>query len=223
MRFTFALPLSILAALVCLPPAAMSQSMRVKDLGVGKLLVAPRDCPDPHFAKTVILLVQLDPKGTLGLMVNHPTTVSISRALDQLKGANHRSDPIYLGGPVEVSNVFALLRTSSRPDDALRVVGDVYFVASRPVLEKTLAAGAGPGEFHAYLGYCGWGAGQLEKEMGLGAWYVFDGDSKLVFDSEPDSLWTRLIARIELKVERRPSEDVKRPPAAVEAWENASR
>jgi len=147
-------------------------------------------------------------------MINHPAKVPISRALGQLKAAKNRSDPIYLGGPVEASMVLALLRARNQPDDARRVVGDVYMISTRPLLEKTLAAGTGPSEFHACVGYCGWGAGQLEKEMKLGVWYIFDGDAKLVFDSDPDSVWSRLIARIELKVERW------RPPAG-QGWEKA--
>ena len=195
MRLKFALPLSIILAVLCLPWVVAAQSKRVKDLGVGKLLVASREFPDPIFAKTVVLLVQFDEDGTVGLIINHRTKVPISRALDQLKAANHRSDPVYLGGPVDLAAVLALLRASSKPDQAPRVVGDVYLVSTRPLLEKTLASGPGPGEFHAFVGYCGWAPGQLENEMKLGVWYVFDGDAKLVFDSDPDSLWTRLVAR----------------------------
>jgi len=200
MRFKFALSVSMIAAGLCLPLVVAAQSMRVKDLAVGKLLVAPRECPDPNFAQTVILLVQFDQDGTLGLVINHRTKVPISRALAQVKAANNRSDPIYFGGPVEVATVLALLRASSRPEEARRVVGDVYLVSTRPLLEKTLAAGTGSGEFHAYVGYCGWSAGQLEHEMNLGAWYIFTGDANLVFDSNPDSVWSRLVARTEQKV-----------------------
>jgi putative transcriptional regulator len=203
MRFKFAVPLSIIAAVLCLPPIVAAQSMRVKDLGVGKLLVAPRHCPDPSFAKTVVLLVEFDEDSALGLIINHRTKVPISRALDQLKAANNRSDPVYVGGPVDVAGVLALLRTSSRPDGSRRVVGDVYLVSTRLLLEKTLAAGTGPGEFHAYVGYCGWGSGQLENEMNLGAWYIFDGDANLIFDSDPDSVWSRLVARTDQKFARR--------------------
>ena len=51
MGFKCALPVSIVAAVMCLPPVASAQSKQIKDLGVGKLLVAPRDCPDPNFAR----------------------------------------------------------------------------------------------------------------------------------------------------------------------------
>lgn len=206
MGFKCALPVSIVAAVMCLPPVASAQSKQIKDLGVGKLLVAPRDCPDPNFAKAVVLLVQFDEDGAVGLMINHRTNVPLSRALDQVKAATGRSDPIYLGGPVDVSTVMALLRTASKPNDARRVAGDVYLVSTRVLLEKTLAAGTGPGEFHAYVGYCGWGAGQLQNETNLGAWLIFEGSAKLAFDSDPESVWSRLIARTEQRVARGPAQ-----------------
>ncbi len=207
MRFKFAFALSIAAAVLCLPTIVAAQSMRARDLGVGKLLVAPRQSPDPNFAKTVILLVEFDGESALGLMINRRTRLPISRALEQLKEANKRSDPVYFGGPVDVAAVRGLIRAASKPEESRRIMGDVYLVSTRLPLEKTLAAGTGAGEFHAYLGYCGWGAGQLENEMNLGVWYIFDGDAKLVFDSDPDSLWSRLIARTEQKFARR------QPPA----------
>ncbi len=201
MRCKSALSLSILAAMLCLP-GAVAQSKRVKDLGVGKLLVAPRDAPDPTFAKTVVLLVSLDEDGTVGLVINRRTKVPISKALEQLKAANNRSDPVYVGGPVNMAAVLALLRSTIRPDEAQRVMGDVYLVSTRPLLEKALAAGTGPDEFRAFVGYCGWAAGQLENEVNLGAWYIFDADTKMVFDADPDSLWSRLVARTEQRFVR---------------------
>ena len=200
MKFQCALPVLVVGVGLCLPPVAPAQSKQVRDLGLGKILVAPRDCPDPNFAKAVVLLVQFDEDGAVGLMINHPTDVPLSRALNQVKAANGRSDPIYLGGPVDVSTVMALLRAGSKPNDARRVVGDVYLVSTRGLLEKTLAAGTGPGGFRAYVGYCGWGAGQLQNETNLGAWLIFDGSARLAFDSEPESVWSRLIARTEQRV-----------------------
>ena len=181
---------------------APAQSMRVKDLAVGKLLVAPRNAPDPSFAQTVILLVQRDGHSAVGLMVNRRTKMPISRALEEWKPAKGKPDPVYMGGPVELDGAMALLRLASKPGDAAHVVGDVYLASSRTLMEKALSAGTDPGEFRVYLGYCGWGPGQLENEVGLGVWYIFSGTPGLVFDSDPASLWSRLIARTEQQIVR---------------------
>ena len=79
-----------------------------KNLGVGKLLVASRGLGDPHFAGTVILLVHYDENGVVGLILNRRTDVPLSQVLD-LKAAKDRSDPVYLGGPVEPSAAVCLV------------------------------------------------------------------------------------------------------------------
>jgi putative transcriptional regulator len=201
MRFQWLLFLPAVTVL-CLPPVLDAQSKRVNDLAAGRLLVAPRECPDPSFAKTVILLVTFDRDGAMGLIINHRTTVPISRALEKLSAASHRSDPMYVGGPVDLSSVFGLFRSTGKPDEAHHVLGDVYLISTRALLEKTLAGTLGPDQFHAYAGYCGWGAGQLQSEMERGGWYIFGGDSSWVFDSAPGSVWDRLIVRTEQNIAR---------------------
>jgi putative transcriptional regulator len=194
--------ISVVAAVLCIPPLAVTQSQRVTDLGVGKVLVAPRDAPDPSFAEAVILVAQLDKNGALGLMINRRTRVPLSRVLDKFKAASNRSDPAYLGGPVDLAVVLALLRTATSPDNTPPVMPGTYLVSTRSALERTLAAGAGPREFHVYVGYCGWGPGQLENEIKARAWYIFTGDADLVFDSDPGTLWSRLIDRSEQRFAR---------------------
>jgi putative AlgH/UPF0301 family transcriptional regulator len=191
-----------IAAVLSASLNAPAQSMRVKDLALGKLLVAPRNAPDPRFAGTVILLVQYDRQSAVGLMVNRRTETPISRALQEWKLAKQKSDPVYSGGPMEVNGVLALLRLATKPGDAAHVVGDVYVASSRSLVKKALTAGTGPGAFRIYLGYCGWGPGQLENEVELGVWYIFSGNAGLVFDSDPASLWSRLIVRTEQRIVR---------------------
>jgi len=182
---------------------ASAQSTREGDLGIGKILVASRDLSDPAFAESVILLIHYDEGGTVGLMVNRRTEVPISRALRDLKVGGDRSDPVYRGGPVESSNVLALLRARVQPDDAAPVFGDVYLVSTKALLGTTLAKGAGPDEFRVYLGYCGWSRGQLEREVRQGAWQIFNRNADLVFDPDPKSLWRRLMSRSDQNVAKR--------------------
>jgi putative transcriptional regulator len=180
----------------CVPAFCQSD-----DLAVGRLLVASRDLGDPSFAKTVILLVHYsEGQGAVGLVLNKRTDVPISRVFHDLKEASGRKDPVYIGGPVELNSVLALLKSASKPDGADKVFGDVYLIGNKDLLAKTLASSAEATVFHTYIGYAGWGAGQLEHEVELGAWHIMPADAGIVFHADPDSVWERLIHRTETQI-----------------------
>jgi len=185
--------------------AAFAQS---GDLEVGKFLVASRDLGDPNFAQSVILLVHYsEDQGAVGLMINRATDVPISRVFQDLKEARGRKDPVYVGGPVDLNSVLALLKTSGKPDNAERVFGNVYLISKKDALQAALASSADATAFHTYVGYAGWGAGQLEHEVELGAWHIMPADAANVFHADPDSVWPRLIRRTETQVARRTAVD----------------
>jgi putative transcriptional regulator len=177
----------------------VAQSTRQEDLGKGKFLVTPREAPDPAFAESVILLVQYDHNGAVGLMVNHQTTVPISRALSDVKNASLRSDPMFVGGPVQRGSVMALVRSDAPVAETQRVFERLYFALSAQGLEQALASKKPAGELRVYAGYCGWASGQLENEVEMGGWYIFDRNADVVFDSDPATLWSRLIEKTELR------------------------
>ena len=176
------------------------QSKDVKDLGVGNLLVANRNLADPNFAETVVLLIHYDSEGVVGLIVNRRTNVPISRVLEEPKAAKDLSDPIYLGGPVEAPTVFALLESPARLEGAEHIFGSVHMISKKDLFEKTISARPAPGFFHVYLGYAGWDTVQLRKEVELGAWFIFPADARTVFSSNPDSVWSQMIQKTELKL-----------------------
>lgn len=174
------------------------QSQNPKDIGTGKLLVASRTLGDPNFVETVILLVRCDSDGVVGLVLNRRTNVALSQVLD-LEAAKKRSDPVYLGGPVETPAVFALLRSKAKLDGAEPVFSGVYLISTKTSFEKALSGQPDPGSFHVYLGYAGWNNDQLRMELRLGSWFIFQGDAKTVFDADPDSLWRQMIQKTEFQ------------------------
>jgi putative transcriptional regulator len=166
------------------------------DVAPGRFLVASRQLSDPNFAETVVLILHHDRTGTGGLIINRQSEKPLSESID-LAEAKGRNDHVYSGGPVARSGLRALIRSAKKPDESRPVFGDVYVVTSRTVLQRALAANDA---VRVYLGYCGWAAGQLERELLAGAWHVMPADSRLIFDPDPESVWQRLISRTELRM-----------------------
>ena len=178
----------------------MQADAPAKHLAPGKILVARRSLEDPNFAETVIVLVQYDEDGTLGLIVNRQTTLPVSRLARDLESAKGRTEPLYRGGPVAVSGLMGLIRTTAKLEDAQRVFGDVYMISSKSAIEKAMASNSDPKTFRLYLGYAGWDAGQLEFEMGMDAWDVLPANPAIVFDPHPETLWGRLVEQDDLRI-----------------------
>lgn len=189
-------------ALLLLTATLAPSADRVEDLAQGRFLVASKDLPDPNFAETVILLVKHDDTGSMGLMVNRRSNVPLSRVFRELEWAKGRTDPVYMGGPVERMGVRALLRTFAKPEDGERVIRGVYMLTTTKPLERTLTDGVKPADLRVYLGYAGWGAGQLENEVEIGAWHILRADPGSIFDADPDSLWDRLAREAERRIAR---------------------
>lgn len=161
-------------------------------LGPGHFLVATPEAGGPVFAESVVLIFSHDEKGgALGVIVNRPTSFPFSEILPGLEPAP--SFAIYLGGPVEIDSLRALVRASGEPPESAWLFDDVFLTASEDVLRGAVAAPDAPRRVRAYLGYAGWAAGQLEAEIARGDWYVIDADADTVFAEDPDGVWPALI------------------------------
>ena len=187
-----------IAAMLDEPRATSLQPGRdviVRELAAGKLIVAARNLPDPNFRDTVVLLVQYSREGAAGLVINRPSEIPLSRALPGVPVIAGVGATAFIGGPVSQQAVLALSRGAC---DACLVVGrDVYLVNTADALKERLAKGADVRQLRVYLGYAGWGAGQLDAETRQGSWHVLDGEAPVVFDPNPETLWRRVIRRTE--------------------------
>jgi putative transcriptional regulator len=194
------LSLVVLTAAMCRGPgglpvasaaSAQLQPGAVKALARGKILVAGRDLRDSHFAETVVLILEHNAQGTLGLILNRPSQTPLTRLLELPAG----SVPlVYQGGPVEGSGVLALARSDTARPDTKTVLDGVYEITAPGALNDLVKANAGPDRLRVYYGYSGWSADQLERETRTGAWNVLDGSAAIVFDPDTGTLWKRQIS-----------------------------
>jgi putative transcriptional regulator len=181
------------------------QNNRYRTLSTGKFLVANRRLADPNFVNSVVLIVEHDDKGTLGVIVNRQSRVLLSKALVEMQNLKERGDTVFRGGPVQREAVLALVRPQEgqKIEGAKRVLEDVYVLSTRTQIEQQIRERAAPERFRVYTGYAGWAPDQLATEMDLGSWHVFPASGAEVFDKEPASLWSRLIERSEARIAER--------------------
>ena len=182
------------------PGAAAAESLRAgpgpsierSALAAGRFLVAARRLRDPNFAETVVLLVDYDENGALGLIVNRPTDVPLAGMVPAVEELRDRNDAVYIGGPVARDRLVLLFRSTVPRERSSHVVDGVYASSDLEVL-RALAGGDVP--FRAYVGYSGWAPGQLDAEVLRGDWHVAPADAGAVFDPAPLELWRTLIRR----------------------------
>lgn len=174
-------------------PPAPAGERAVAQLAKGKLLVASRDLLDPNFAETVVLLVDYDRDGAIGVVVNRPSPVPLGVALPDVKELRERPDVVYLGGPVARDRMLILLRSRHEPPQSLRVFDRVFASGSLDALRNSMARGE---SVRAFAGYAGWGPGQLDNEVARGDWLIGPGESDAVFAEKPDTVWDALIERL---------------------------
>ncbi len=181
-------------------PATMAPSLPLSanaEPGPGTFLVASRALQDPNFGQSVVYLAEHDENGTLGLIVNRSSNYNLSDAIPEVENEQSERHKLNFGGPVGRSMIFMLLRRQTPAPGMAHVADDVYISADRRVLDAALAAEKTAAELRFYIGHSGWGAGQLDFELQHGSWHVIAADSDAIFTEDTDSLWQRLIERLE--------------------------
>jgi putative transcriptional regulator len=185
--------LRLLLALAALFGAANFATAQTGHSPNGVFLVAVPELTDPNFAHSVVLVTQAPDGSTVGFIVNRPGRRSLAQILPENEVMKRFTEPLYIGGPVEATGLFAVFRAHDNPEGALRVLGDVSFALDPAVVEKLMHAP--PERVRFFNGYAGWAPGQLALEMAQGGWYVLNADADSVFRSNTDKMWEELVRR----------------------------
>ena len=165
------------------------------ELSKGRFLVASRQLLDSQFSETVVLLLQYDRHGAMGLVINQPTEMKLSTLLPEIEGLQQRSDTIYHGGPVAQDQLMLLIRTASPPEGSHHVFKDIYISSSQKVIKRMVKDPSSKERFRVYAGYAGWAPGQLDMEVSRGGWHILRADPETVFDKSSPDIWPELIRR----------------------------
>ena len=161
------------------------------------LLVAMPQMQDPNFSRSVILLVEHDAEASFGLVLNRQVDlrlVDLFRSLGcEWHGAH--DERAAWGGPVSLDSGWMLfgdpLSITSEGEDINSVVGGVNIASSMDVFQHL--AGDPPQDIRFFLGYSGWGRGQLEFEIAQGAWLSAEATPEIVFGFPVGEMWESVV------------------------------
>jgi putative transcriptional regulator len=165
------------------------------DLAPSFLISVPQ-LRDPNFDHSVVLLLEHDDAGSMGLVINRETDHSMSDfcALQDLEYRGTKVAKVLFGGPVGTTQGFLLYGAPldlSVDRQARRVDSGIWFGSDMDLL-ATLARQTNT-PYRLLVGYAGWAPGQLESEIGAGAWIPRPVDSGLLFHTPAGEIWARAL------------------------------
>ncbi len=164
----------------------------------GRLLVASPVLTDPNFDRTVVLVLEHNDEGAIGVVLNRPSDTMLVETLPGWHSVAAAPGVVFVGGPVAPTAAIGLGVAASAPDSDGE--GDGWTRVLGPL--GTVDLGRDPDELQpvvrevrVFAGYAGWAAGQLEGELQVGGWFVVDADVGDALASNPGSLWRAVLKR----------------------------
>jgi putative transcriptional regulator len=166
----------------------------------GQLLIAMPGIGDPRFERSLILVCAHDGEHAMGIALNRPveglTVPDLLQRLEIKTAGPVDDDLVLMGGPVEIERGFVLHTDDYHAEYSLDVEGGLALSTTREVLEAMGSHNQHPRRAILALGYSGWGAGQLEREIRENVWLTVEADEALVFDDDYETKWARALGKL---------------------------
>lgn len=156
-------------------------------------LIAVPSLLDPNFRQSVVLLLQQNEEGAMGVVINHESPLLLRELCDDhdIAYAGDGRKRVRKGGPVQPEQGLVLYGDEHPDPEGREVAKGLQVSASRGTLGRL--CDLAEGRFQCYSGYAGWGPGQLEREIGEGSWIVTPVDPAMVLDAAPDDTWLQCL------------------------------
>ena len=173
--------------------------MTNKSIRPGTLLIAPPAVQGTFWTKSVILLTEHHEHGSLGLMLNKRSTITIQEFAQQCGVELDIPGQLYMGGPVNTKS-FCMLHSNEWTSANTMQVNSRLSISSTPTLLKDLQTGEKPMFYRLFVGLCGWAPDQLMSEY-LGhppfnhnkSWLTFASNYDIIFKYDSKEQWTNAL------------------------------
>ncbi|NMM47944.1 YqgE/AlgH family protein [Marinigracilibium pacificum] len=161
----------------------------------GSCLISEPFLPDPNFERSVVLLCENNEDGSFGFVLNKPSILTLSEVLDEKPALDI---PLYVGGPVQQDTLHFIHRRPDLIDEAVPLGNGVYWGGNFEQVVNLLRSGIYLDEdFKFFIGYSGWTAGQLQKELEETSWIVSEKtDLDTIFVHGSEEIWGDILRKM---------------------------
>lgn len=153
----------------------------------GILLIANPFLKDPNFIRTVVMICDHEEGGSFGLTLNKRLDIGLK---DVMPDVVQSDIPLYMGGPVQPDTLHFVHQYPELIPDSIEILNGVYWGGNFESLKIHLNNNDfKPEKIKFFIGYSGWGEGQLDMELKEDSWLTVKATKKLIFDVEPQEVW----------------------------------
>ena len=159
----------------------------------GKVLIAEPFLGDPNFERSVVLICEHNEEGSFGLVLNNVSKNTIADVVDDI----YVEFPLFIGGPVEQNTLHFVHRLGHLIEDSIDLGNGIFWSGDFESVKSLLSIGTIKSEdIRFFIGYSGWGAGQLGNELAQNTWFVSDINSEVLFEEYTNQFWRTVLKRM---------------------------
>jgi len=157
----------------------------------GKILISEPFLPDTFFNRSIVYLTDHTSQGSVGFILNKKLDLKISSAIE---GFDNWDEILSMGGPVAPDTLHYLHNLGNLIPNSIPIEGDVYWGGDIDTVRELIKSKKiDKSQIRFFLGYSGWSAGQLERELKENSWVIAKVDSKIVLNSRGDDIWKKVL------------------------------
>ena len=157
----------------------------------GKILISEPFLPDTFFNRSIVYLTDHTPQGSVGFILNKKLDLKVSAAIEGFESWNEN---LSMGGPVAPDTLHYIHNLGNLIPDSVLIEGNIFWGGDIDSIRELIKNGRiKQSQIRFFLGYSGWSAGQLDRELKENSWVIARVNSNIVLNNKDDDIWKRVL------------------------------
>ena len=163
----------------------------------GKILISEPFLPDTFFNRSIVFLTDHSEEGSVGFILNKKLELKVNEAIE---GMDDWDEPLNMGGPVAPDTLHYLHTLGNKVPKSIHVCENIYWGGDIDTIRTLISFHkVDMSQIRFFLGYSGWSAGQLEKELKEDSWVIAKIRPDIIMDNSGIDTWKKVLKSLNNK------------------------